>query len=213
MAILAWNDKELDVTGGQIYTFSGWNASSSFKTEEKKNGKKMPKSKAVSPGQGKVSFDVTLSYMMGIDVRAEYGWWRDECNKGTESLMYFGYQQYGSYKWRLIGVDQSGLETMRDGSWMKCRMSLTFEESFYKVKLSKLERKAQKLAKKVERQTKKAINAKSEAARQKAIQKAAAAQKELLELQKKIAEEKVAQVKKERETRKAIIDAIAAASK
>lgn len=208
MAVLAWNDRELEVAGDKVYTFTGWSSSSSFKTEEKKNGKKMPKSEAVSPGRGSVSFEVALSYALGVDVEGEYLWWRDECMKGTESLMYFGYKQFGSYKWRLVGVDQSELRTLRDGLWISCRMTLTFEESYCKVRLSKLEKRAKKLAKKLERLTKRAINAKSQAARDKLIQKAAATRSNLRLIQIAAADEKASKVKAERETRKAIVNAI-----
>ena len=183
MAILIWADKELEVSGDKIYTFSGWSSSSAFRTEEKKNGKKMPKSQAVSPDRGSVSFSIMLSQQVGLDVKAEYEWWREECNKGTESLLYLGEEQFGTFKWRLTGVDQSDLITLKDGTWVKCKMSLKFEESWYKVKLTKLQKKAKRLAKKLERQTKKVLKAKNEAAKEKAAQKAAKIKKQAEEAQ------------------------------
>lgn len=209
MAIIAWNYKELNVSDEQIYSFSNWSASTTYKTEEKKNGKDMPKSTPVSPGRGKVSFDVQLSYRMGIRVEEEYYWWRDECMKGTESLLYFSYRQYGPYKWRLVGVDQADLKTLGNGSWISCRMTLTFEESYYKAKLTKLERKAKRLAKKLERQTNRAIRAKSDKAREKAIARAAETRKKLVRVQVGAALVRTSKVRKDRETRKSVIDAIA----
>jgi len=190
VAVLLWNDKELEVSGDKIYTFSGWSATSSYKTEEKENGKKMPKSKALSPGMGSISFDVTLSWQMGVDVKDEYEWWRTQCNEGTQSLLYLGEQQFGAYKWRLTGVNQTGLITLKDGTWKQCKMNLSFEESWYKVRLTRLERKAKRLAKRLARQTKKVENAKTEAAKEKAAAKAAKTKKEAEEAAAAAAKEK-----------------------
>ena len=172
-SILMWLEKTFRVTKNQILTYSGFNSSHSFTTEEIKNGKKMPKTKEVSPGIGSLSFNVELSSLKGNDVKAEYEWWADECEKGTYSYLYIGGSKFGKYKWRVNKVDITDLVIINNGDvWKSCTLSIGFEEYYVAVKLTKAEKKAQKLQKKMRRQIEKAQNAKNEKARDKAMAKA-----------------------------------------
>ena len=193
--VLQWNNKTLEITGKKIYSFTGWSSSSSFETDETANGKNMPKNTAKNPGIGQVSFNIYLHQGMGIDVKTEYDWWRKECNKGTESLLYIGDEQFGDYKWRLTGVSQSDLQVIGNGVWKSCQMSLSFAESYVKVKKTKLEKKAAKLAKKLAKAIKKAEKAKSKKALAAAAKKAAKLKKQMEAAQIKAAEQKAAKLK------------------
>ena len=206
--ILSWNEKTFEVTNDKIYTFRGWSTSSSYEVDEKENGKEMPKDTAKAPGIGSISFEVYLRSDLGMDVKAEYDWWRAECNKGTTSLLYIGDEQFGKYRWRLTGVSQSELKLANGGKWQSCKMSLTFGESYYKVKQTKLEKKAAKLAKKLAKATKQAEKAKSKKALAKAAKKAAKLKKQMEETLIKAAEKKAAALQAQVEARKKAADEI-----
>lgn len=191
-----WLEKTFHVTKDEILTYSGLNTSHSFTTEEKKNGKKMPKTKEVSAGIGTLSFNLSLSVLQGNNVKEEHDWWVAECEKGTYSYIYMGGQKFGNYKWRIKQVDMSDLVTINDGSiWKSCTLSIGFEEYFEQVKKTKAEKKAEKLQKKMRKAMDKAQSAKNEKARAKAAAKAADYQKKFEEQKAKVAEEKAAQVK------------------
>ncbi len=210
-AVLSWNEKKLEVTSNKQYTYGNWNAGVTYETEtEDAGGGKQKKKKggSGSPGIGTISFDVTLRTDLGIDVKSEYDWWRKQCLEGAESLLYLGQNQFGACKWRLSGVTQSDLVTLADGTWKKCTMQISFEESAAKVKQTKLEKQAAKLSKKLEKAIKKAENAKTDKAREKAAQKAAKLQKQLEEVQVKVAEEKAAAAKAKREAKQKAAEAI-----
>lgn len=206
--VLQWNNKTLEISGNKIYSFSGWSSSSSYETDETANGKNMPKNTAKNPGVGQVSFSIYLHHGMGIDVKTEYEWWRKECNKGTESLIYIGDEQFGEYKWRLTGVSQSDLKVIGNGIWKSCQMQLSFAESYVKVKKTKLEKKAAKLAKKLEKAIKKAEKAKTKKALQSAAKKAAKLKKQMEAAQVKAAEQKAAKLKAQVEARQKAADEI-----
>ena len=206
--ILTWNEKELNITSSQIYTFSGWTSDATFETSTDDSGKKK-KGSGGEPGMGSVSFEIILNSQLGLDVQKEYYYWRNECSKGTDSLLYIGPNQFGSCKWRLVGVSQSELITFADGTWKKCRMTLTFEESTSKIKLTKEQKKVASLSKKLEKQIKKAENAKTEKAREKAATKAAKLQKQLEENQIKVAQQQAAAAKKRREDKEKTASLIA----
>lgn len=193
-SILMWMEKTFRVTQNQILTYSGFNSSHSFLTEEKKNGKNMPKTKEVSPGIGSLSFNVDLSANRGNDVKAEYEWWTDECEKGTYSYLYIGGSKFGKYKWRVNKVDISDLVTMNNGEvWKSCSLSIGFEEYFVAVKQTKAEKKAQRLQKKMRRQIEKAQNAKNDKAREKAMAKAESLAKDYMTAKVEAAEARTAQ--------------------
>lgn len=208
--ILSWNEKELEVTSKKTYTFGSWNAGVTYETETEDSGGKQKKKKggSGSPGIGTISFDVKLHYAMGVDVKAEYDWWRKQCLEGAESLLYIGQNQYGNCKWRLSGVTQSDLITLPSGIWKSCTMQISFEESSAKIKQTKLEKQAAKLSKKLEKAIKKVENAKNDKAREKAAAKAAKLQKQLEETQVKVAEKKAAAAKAKREAKQKAAEAI-----
>lgn len=171
--IFKWLERIFSVSDTEILTYNGLSASHSFNTEEKKNGKNMPKTKEVSPGIGTLNFSVRLSALQGNDVKGEHDWWVEECEKGTYSYIYMGKDKFGKYKWRIKQVDVSDLITTDDGSiWRSCTLSVSFEEYYVKVRLSKAEKKAAKLQKKMRRAMEKAENAKNDKARDKALDKA-----------------------------------------
>lgn len=190
--ILMWNDKTFHVSADEVLTFKEFSSSSSYSTEQADNGSKMPKSKDKNPNIGSVKFTINLSAMQGNDCKAEYNWWRDECNKGTYSNLYLGMGQFGDYKWRLTKVDLNNLVTLKDGAWKSCSISVSFEEYWVKIKKTKLEKKAEKLAKKLAKQIKKAQNSKSKKAREQAALKAADLTRQLQATNKEIAEKKAA---------------------
>ena len=195
-SILMWMEKTFRVTQNQILTYSGFNSTHSFLTEEKKNGKNMPKTKEVSPGIGSLSFNVDLSANRGNDVKAEYEWWTDECEKGTFSYLYIGGSKFGKYKWRVNKVDISDLVTMNNGEvWKSCTLSIGFEEYFVAVKQTKAEKKAQRLQKKMRRQIEKAQNAKNDKAREKAMAKAESLAEEYMTAKVEAAEARTEQAK------------------
>ena len=185
MAIFKWLEKSFEVSNKQILTYNSLSASHSFQTEEKKNGKNMPKTKEVAPGIGSLNITVKLSATYGNNVKNEHDWWVNECEKGTYSFIYMSGVQFGNYKWRIKQVDVSDLLTSEivvkndrgeitssDILWKSCTLSIGFEEYYVKVKLTKAEKKAAKLQKKMRKQMAKAENAKNEKAREKALQKA-----------------------------------------
>lgn len=214
--VLSWNEKELEVTSNKQYTYGNWNAGVTYETEtEDAGGGKQKKKKggSGSPGIGTISFDVRLHEQLGIDVQAEYEWWRKQCREGVDSLLYLGTVQYGDCKWRLNSVTQSDLmtytvtEKKENGGdeektvWKSCTMQISFEESAAKVQQTKLEKQAAKLSKKLEKAIKKAENAKTDKAREKAAKSAAKLQKQLEAVQVKVAEEKAAAAKAKREAK------------
>lgn len=173
MAIFKWKDKTLFVTNEQIYTYNSLSASHSYNTEEKKNGKKMPKTKDVGPGIGTLSINVKLSALTGNDVKAEHDSWVERCEKGLYAYIFMGGTQFGNYKWRIKQVDVSDLVTINDGeTWKSCTLSISFEEYYVKVKKTKAQKKAEKLQKKMWKQLEKAENSTKEKARTKALEKA-----------------------------------------
>ncbi len=170
--IFKWFEKIFYVSDSEILTYSGMSASHSYNTEEKKNGKKMPKTKDVGPGIGTMNFSMKLSVLKGNDVKAEHDWWVAECEKGSYSYIYMGSTKFGKYKWRIKQVDISDLVTINDGTlWKSCTLSVSFEEYYVKAKMTKAEKRAAKLQKKLRKQIEKAENAKNEAARTKALSK------------------------------------------
>ena len=172
--IFKWLEKTFQVSESEILTYSGLNASHTYNTKEKKNGKKMPKSKDVGPGIGKLNFSVALSALQGNDVKEEHDWWVAECEKGTYSYIYMGGSKFGNYKWRIKQVDVKDLVTINDGTlWKSCTLSISFEEYYVKVRKTKAEKRAARLQKKMRRQMEKAETAKSDKARAKAALKAA----------------------------------------
>jgi hypothetical protein len=189
--ILQWLEKSFQVSPDQILTYSGLNASHSFNTEEKKNGKDMPKTKEIGPAIGSMSFNVPLSMLQNNDVKTEYEWWRDECEKGTCSYIYIGGYKFGNYEWRLNRVDLSDLVTVNDGSvWKSCKLAIGFEEFYVKTRKTKAERKAARLLKKMRKALNKAQNAKNEKAQKKAANQAAKYQKLYDDQKVKVAQEK-----------------------
>jgi len=172
MAIFKWFEKIFFVSNDQILTYNSLSASHSYNTEEKKNGKKMPKTKDIGPGIGTMNISVKLSALTGNDVKGEHDWWVKECGKGSYSYIYMGGERFGDYKWRIKQVDISDLVTINDGElWKSCTLSISFEEYYVKVKKTKAEKKADKLQKKMRKQMEKAENAKNEQARTKALEK------------------------------------------
>ena len=172
MAIFKWFEKIFYVSENEILTYCSLSASHSYNTEEKKNGKKMPKTKDVGPGIGTMSISVKLSALTGNDVKAEHDWWVSECEKGSYSYIYMGGERFGNYKWRIKQVDIADLVTINDGTlWKSCTLSISFEEYYVKVKKTKAEKKAEKLQKKMRKQMEKAENAKNEKAKTKALEK------------------------------------------
>jgi len=160
---LSWKSKNFEVSAEQILTYTGFNASHSFQTEEKKNGKNMPKTKEIAPGIGSLSFDISLSMLQGNDVKSEYNWWTEKCEAGEYSEIYMGGDKFGNYKWRVTRVDIRDLVTIDNGEvWKSCTLSIGFEEYYIKVQLTKAEKKAKKLQKKAEKQLEKALSAKNE---------------------------------------------------
>lgn len=206
--ILNWNDKLFSVSSDEIMTFANWASSSSYSTEEKANGKGMAKTQLVAPGIGTITFTIMLRQSLGHDVKAEYDWWRTQCNKGTASYMFLGAHQYGEYKWLLTKVDQINLITFKDGSWKSCDLTITFEEFFVKVKQTKLQKKATKLAKQLEKAISKAISAKNEKAREKAAKQAAKLQKQYEDAQVAAAKEAAELYKAQVEAEKAVEEAM-----
>ena len=189
-----WMEKTFQVTNREILTYNGLSASHSYNTEEKKNGKKMPKTKDVGPGIGTLNFSVKLSALQGNNVQDEHDWWVAECEKGTYSYIYMGGSKFGNYKWRIKQVDVSDLVTINDGTtWKSCTLSISFEEYYVKVKKTKAEKKAERLQKKMRKQMEKAQNAKSEKARAKAAAKAANLKVQYEEQKVKAAEAKAQQ--------------------
>lgn len=173
MAIFKWKDKTLFVTNEQIYTYNSLNSSHSYNTEEKKNGKEMPKTKDVGPGIGTLSINVKLSALTGNDVKTEHDDWVERCEKGLYDYIFMGGMQFGNYKWRIKQVDVSDLVTINDGeTWKSCTLSISFEEYYVKVKKTKAQKKAEKLQKKMWKQLQKAENSTKEKARTKALEKA-----------------------------------------
>lgn len=172
--IFKWMEKTFQVSDSEILTYSGLSTSHTYNTKEKKNGKKMPKSKDVGPGIGKLNFSVKLSALQGNNVKEEHDWWVDECEKGTYSYIYMGGAKFGNYKWRLKQVDVKDLVTINDGTlWKSCTLSISFEEYYVKVRKTKAEKKAERLQKKMRRQMERAETAKSDKARAKAALKTA----------------------------------------
>lgn len=192
--IFMWLEKTFHVTNSEVLTYNGLSASHSYNTEEKKNGKKMPKTKDVGPGIGTLNFSVKLSALQGNDVKEEHDWWVAECEKGTYSYIYMGGSKFGKYKWRIKQVDVADLVTINDGSlWKSCTLSISFEEYYVKVKLSKAEKKAARLQKKMRKAMEKAQNAKNEKARAKAAAKAANLKTQYEEQKVKAAEDRAKQ--------------------
>lgn len=205
---LSWKSKNFEVSAEQILTYSGFNASHSFQTEEKKNGKEMPKTKEIAPGIGSLSFDVALSILKGNNVKEEYKWWTEKCEAGEYSEIYMGGDKFGSYKWRVNRVDIRDLITIDNGEvWKSCTLSIGFEEYYVKVRLTKAEKRAKKLQKKAERQLEKALSAKNEKARQKAIAKAASLQKQFNEASVEAAKARAERIQQTRDTINAINEA------
>ena len=199
--IFKWHEKAFRVCASEILTYNGFSASHSFITEEKKNGKNIPKTKEVSPGIGTASFSIDLSRNQGNNVKAEHDWWVDECEKGTYSFMYMGGTQFGKYKWRVKQVDVSDLVTFADGdTWKSCKLSISFEEYYVKVKLTKEEKKANKLQKKLRKAIEKAENAKNDKARDKAMAKAETLAAQFKEAKEKAAEKRAEKAKVIKET-------------
>lgn len=169
-----WLEKTFQVTQDEILTYSDLGTSHTYKTEEKKNGKKMPKTKEVGPGIGTLSFNLKLSALTGNDVKAEHDWWVAECEKGTYSYIYMGGAKFGNYKWRVTQVNMQNLVTINNGTlWKSCDLAIGFEEYYVKVKKTKAERKAERLQKKMRRAMEKSMNAKNERARAKYAAQAA----------------------------------------
>ena len=207
--ILSWADKVMTVSSEEILTFNNWRASSSYETQQGSGSKsKMPKTTEVSPGIGSISFSIGLNQALGNDVKAEYEWWRQQCNAGTVSLMYLGSQQFGNYKWRIVKVDQDNLICAGDGMWMSCDLSLTFEEYYVVTKKTKEQKQAEKLRKQMEKLAKLAVNAKNEKQREKYAKRAAAMKRKyeaaLVEAARKEAEKIKAQKEAEEKTEKLI---------
>jgi len=193
-----WLEKTLYVTQDEILTYENLSTSHTYNTEEKKNGKKMPKTKDIGPGIGTLSFTIKLSALKGNDVQAEHDWWVAECEKGTYSYIYMGGSKFGNYKWRINKVDMADLVTINDGTlWKSCTLNIGFEEYYVKVKKTKAEKKAAKLQKKMRKALEKSMNAKNERARAKYAAQAAN-YKVQYEAQKVIAaEEKAKQAEKQ----------------
>jgi hypothetical protein len=155
--LFKFHEKTFTVDQKQIMTYSQLSASHSFNTEEKKNGKNMPKTKEIGPGIGSLSFNLDLSMFKGNDVKAEHDWWVNECEKGSYSYIFMGGYQFGNYKWRVNRVDVSDLVTLNDGNtWKSCTLSIGFEEYYVKVKQTKAEKKAARLQKKMRKAMEKA---------------------------------------------------------
>ena len=172
MAIFKWFEKSFIVSDDEILTYNSLSASHSYNTEEKQNGKNMPKTKEIGPGIGTMNISVKLSVLTGNDVKGEHDWWVNECEKGSYSYIYMGGECFGNYKWRIKQVDISDLVTINDGElWKSCTLSISFEEYYVKVKKTKAEKKADKLQKKMRKQMEKAENAKSDSAQAKALEK------------------------------------------
>lgn len=193
-----WLEKVFYVTKDEILTYSNLSTSHGYNTEEKKNGKNMPKTKDVGPTIGTLSFNIELSALKGNDVKEEHDWWVSECEKGTYSYIYMGGSKFGNYKWRVNKVDMNNLVTINDGAdWKSCTLSIGFEEYYVKIKKTKAEKKAEKIQKKMRKALNKSMNAKNERARAKYAAQASN-YKVQYEAQKVIAaEEKAAQAAKQ----------------
>jgi hypothetical protein len=192
-----WLEKTFQVTQDEILTYANLSTSHGYNTEEKKNGKKMPKTKDVGPTIGSLSFTLPLSALQGNDVKAEHDWWVSECEKGTYSYIYMGGAKFGNYKWRVNKVDMNDLVTINNGTlWKSCTLSIGFEEYYVKVKKTKAEKKAERLLKKMRRALDKSMNAKNERARAKAAAQAAKLKTQYEEQKVIAAKERAEQTKK-----------------
>ena len=188
--IFSWASKTFRVSDKEILTYNGLSASHSYNTEEKKNGKKMPKTKDVGPGIGTLNFSIYLSALQGNDVKAEHDWWIEKCEEGEYSYILMGAEKFGRYKWRIKQVDVNDLITINEGTlWKSCKLSISFEEYYIKVKKTKAQRKAEKLQKKIEKSMEKALNANNEKAIAKAEKQAEKARAQYEANKQKVAEE------------------------
>ena len=152
-----FHTKQFYIGQNDLNTFSSFSSSSSLETEDKENGQNMPVATNKHIGVGDMSITIPLnevysdntanknvSKKMKTSVRSEYEWWRDACQKGLTSYFYIGKKQFGGNRWKVVGCSISDLVVNANGSWRKCKVTVSFKE--YAGGISKTDNKKLKKA-------------------------------------------------------------------
>lgn len=133
MKIGTFGSKVFTVSDKKINTFGTISRSSSYSVDEQENGKNKPKSKNKAPGLDTLSFEIELR-SESVNVRQEIEDWISLM--GESHYFIIGKENYGSNKWKLVGVDVSNQAFMFNGICKNATLSLSLKENAFSKKNS-----------------------------------------------------------------------------
>ncbi|MGE5631702.1 MAG: phage tail protein [Caulobacteraceae bacterium] len=128
MPIAVFSNKVFAVTGEKIYSFNGFQYSSSLETEKQDSAGKKPSTYNKGSGLDNMSFKIPLNVELGVNPRKELEDWRKIKNAGVAYPFILGSKPFGENKWLLISVEPVDSVIDNFGNIISCELDLKFEE-------------------------------------------------------------------------------------
>lgn len=127
MAVIAsWKNKKWEVSPSKIYNLEGFSTSFKLKVDQNQDKEGSPATNVRGRELVPLSFDVTLSDVVGINVRAEIESW--EALIGEAAPFYLGGKRFGPELMQLQSVDVSDVIIDDLGRIRSAKLRLSFEE-------------------------------------------------------------------------------------
>lgn len=127
MAVIAsWKNKKWEVSPSKIYNLEGFSTSFKLKVDQNQDKEGSPATNVRGRELVPLSFDVTLSDVVGINVRAEIESWAALI--GEAAPFYLGGKRFGPELMQLQSVDVSDVIIDDLGRIRSAKLRLSFEE-------------------------------------------------------------------------------------
>lgn len=130
MITAKFGTKSFEVSYNKIYTPDGLSFSESIDTEEVEVSGKKPKLNIKGIGLIEVSFDVTLNSIF-LNIESEINFWQNKLRSKKSEILSVGKRTWGYFF--LTQASYSDVIIAKDGSYIRCKLSLSFKEDSTKT--------------------------------------------------------------------------------
>ena len=141
MSIATYGSKTFTVSSKKIYTIDGISFSQALDIETQEVEGKKPATYIKGIGLIPLSFSLNLDARF-VDVPAEFNWWNNKLLSKTPEVFTLGGKVLSKNKFLLKSVAAAEIVQGKNGSWLKLKLGLEFEE--YTSKGYKKEEKTKK---------------------------------------------------------------------
>lgn len=128
LAIAVFANKSFEVNANKLYSFDGFQYTSSLQTEKQDSSNGKPKTYIKGPDLDNLSFSIKLDVEFGVNPRKEWQDWRTIMLSEKNYPFILGGRPLSSYNFLLLGVTPSNVVVDNKGNILSMDLELKFDE-------------------------------------------------------------------------------------